>query len=367
MRIAYDHSAFTRQAFGGVSRYFSQLAQTIAAYSDHKINIIAPFHINRHLHEVAPYIVSGHYLPNYPSITKPFLKALNNGMTHRRLAEWKPDVLHETYFTPFPTTNLAVPRVVTIHDMIHEIYPDNFWSWDKTSRNKCIAVQRADHVICISESTRKDLIQFFDVDTSKISVVHHAYQRFDPPCEEELADIPVTPFILFVGHRDGYKNFSAMMKAYATSVHIRASFNVICFGGGNFRPQELAWFETLGIRGKVRQVSGRDALLGALYSRASAFVYPSLYEGFGLPPLEAMAHDCIVVCSNTSSIPEVVADAGEYFDPQDIDSIRVAIEKVLFASHESRINMVKKGRERLNHFSWRKCAEQTLEVYRNVI
>jgi glycosyltransferase involved in cell wall biosynthesis len=106
-------------------------------------------------------------------------------------------------------------------------------------------------------------------------------------------------------------------------------------------------------------------LLSRLYDCASVFVYPSLYEGFGLPPLEAMAHDCPIVCSNTSSIPEVVADAGEYFNSGDIESLCASIERVV-ESESYRDALITKGRERLKCFSWDRCANETLDVYKRL-
>lgn len=110
---------------------------------------------------------------------------------------------------------------------------------------------------------------------------------------------------------------------------------------------------------------GDDHELSALYSGASAFVYPSLYEGFGIPPLEAMAHDCPVVCSNAGSIPEVVGNAGRFFDPSDIDDMREAMEQVLY-SDERRRRLAALGRARLRDFSWQKCARDTFDQYRRL-
>lgn len=97
-------------------------------------------------------------------------------------------------------------------------------------------------------------------------------------------------------------------------------------------------------------------------SGACAFIFPSLYEGFGIPPLEAMSHDCPLVCSNTSSIPEVVGDAGEYFDPADAASMRAAIERVVTSDSHRKL-LISKGRARLKYFSWDCCAVETLEIY----
>jgi glycosyltransferase involved in cell wall biosynthesis len=117
---------------------------------------------------------------------------------------------------------------------------------------------------------------------------------------------------------------------------------------------------------QVMQFGGSDQMLAGLYEHASAFIYPSLYEGFGIPPLEAMSYGCPVVCSKTSSIPEVVGDAGEYFDPADIESMRVAIERVVTSDSHRKL-LIAKGRARLKYFSWDRCAAETLDLYMKLV
>lgn len=117
--------------------------------------------------------------------------------------------------------------------------------------------------------------------------------------------------------------------------------------------------------GRVEQINADDDLLAGLYKNAAAFIYPSRYEGFGIPPLEAMSMACPVICSNSSSIPEVVGNAGEYFDPDDTDTMRVAIEGVL-QSNDRRESLVQKGLERCLVFSWERCATETLAIYRSM-
>ena len=115
----------------------------------------------------------------------------------------------------------------------------------------------------------------------------------------------------------------------------------------------------------VIHLGGGDDRLATLYRGASAFIYPSKYEGFGIPPLEAMHLECPVICSMTSSIPEVVGEAGEYFDPDDAESIRHAIERVLQSS-DRRSELIALGRSRCNLFSWERCARETLDVYKRL-
>jgi len=148
---------------------------------------------------------------------------------------------------------------------------------------------------------------------------------------------------------------------------LRNAFDVIAFGGDTFNAAEQALIAKLGFAPQsVRQVGGDDAVLGSLYAQARAFIYPSMYEGFGLPPLEAMAHDCPVVTSNSSSMPEVVGNAGEYFDPMDIEAQAEAICSVVF-DEQRRSELIELGRQRLHLFSWERCALETQAVYQKVL
>jgi glycosyltransferase involved in cell wall biosynthesis len=205
----------------------------------------------------------------------------------------------------------------------------------------------------------------FDVAPEKVTVVHHGYEKL-PEIGSKVEKVNIDrPFLLFVGHRGGYKNFKGMLLAVASRKELRKDFDIIAFGGPAFNASEIDLIHKAGLRdGSVHQISGGDAILGQLYREASAFVYPSLYEGFGLPLLEAMAHGCPVVSSNTSSMPEVVGQAGEYFSPIDIGEQADAICNVVF-DLSRREGLVHLGNEQLNNFSWRKCAEETLDLYKN--
>jgi len=158
-----------------------------------------------------------------------------------------------------------------------------------------------------------------------------------------------------------------LLEAYATSKPLVDNFALVCFGGRPLQTEELRAMHHLGLKpGKVLHFSGSDKILASLYRKAHAFVYPSIYEGFGIPPLEAMAHDCPVICSHTSSMPEVIGKAGEYFDPRNIESIRGAIERVVSSSCR-RNTLIQNGRDRLKMFSWDQCAAETYAVYRKLL
>jgi glycosyltransferase involved in cell wall biosynthesis len=278
---------------------------------------------------------------------------------------WKPDIVHETYYA---SNSVAKKNIVlTVYDMIHEIFPDLFSSSDSTSVLKKQAVERASHVVCISEKTKNDLINFFKVDESKISVIYLGLEELFTQSNYFSLKMCNAHFLLYVGLRGGYKNFNKFIIAFTSSKILVQNFNIICFGGGEFNKEERQFLIEKGFSDKnISQISGDDQDLARLYQKASALVYPSLYEGFGLPPLEAMAHNCPVICSNTSSIPEVVGDAAGMFDPYDVESIKNAIERVVL-DNSVRNDLITRGKERVKLFSWDRCARETLDVYRRVL
>ena len=282
---------------------------------------------------------------------------------------WR-DSSRTSFTRPIFATRGVAPRnarvVLTVYDMIHERFPEYFSIASPTRREKALAVTRADHVICISEQTRRDLIEFLGVSPAKTSVVYLGFSLTAAPQATIENGALSRPFVLYVGSRNGHKNFAGLLHAYAASQFLMDEFDLVCFGGGELAAKENELISELGIAaGKIRQVSGNDGLLGFYYQAARAFVCPSLYEGFGIPPLEAMSFGCPVVCSNTSSIPEVVGDAAEQFDPADHESMRKAIESVV-GTDELRKNLIERGSERVGCFSWERCARETLDVYRRV-
>ena len=288
----------------------------------------------------------------------------NHVISRNAIKKWKPDIFHETYFSPRSNAPIGCPTVVTVYDMIHEKFPKYFNRFDPTSNWKEKAVKRATHIICISESTRRDLLELFPSLENKVSVVHLGFSTTQ--VIEEIGNIQ-RPYLLYVGTRNGHKNFLALLNAFVSSQKLCSEFNLVAFGGGAFTTSELQLINGLGLKEKqIIQVGGNDEILAGYYKNASAFIYPSVYEGFGLPPLEAMAQNCPVVSSNTSSMPEVIGDAGEFFDPNSIDEMREAIERVVFSSSRSR-ELIEQGKRRLEMFTWQNCANQTLNIYNQLI
>ena len=364
MKIAFDSQIFTMQEYGGISRYICSLAQQLNTRQNVEAKIFAPLHINAYVDSLPSSLAYGVKVPRIRN-TGRIVHAASQLLSRVAISRFKPQIVHETYFSSLSSTPKNARCVITVHDMIHERFSSAFSANDPTSEWKRKSLKRADHVICVSEHTQQDLLEFIDISPEKISVVHHGFNRLALPIVEKIA-LPL-PYLLYVGDRFGYKNFDGLLRAFASSSWLKSNLRIVCFGGGRLQINELALIKSLGLTLKqVEQVGGSDEQLASFYKNAAAFVYPSLYEGFGIPPLEAMSLNCPVICSDVSSIPEVVGDAAEYFDPKSIDSITVAIEGVL-QSNEKRNNIIAKGVERCEKFTWSRCANETLAVYKSIV
>lgn len=363
MKIIFDHQIFTLQAYGGISRYFVRLAQGLAALNVEP-RIIAPIYRSRYLKDLSKDYVRGFPVKHFIPRTTEFMTTINSVWSRLNMPE-KHDVLHETYYSKKPVIETRGPRVVTVYDMIHEKYPDKFSRGSQIAASKLSAIRRANHIICISHNTKKDLCEMLGVNDEKVTVIHLGFDASSFPLTFNSV-VKERPFLLYVGSRSGYKNFEGFIRAFASQSQLKNDFEVVAFGGDAFTPRELMIFKELGLKsGAIRQLNGTDQVLGKLYRTAAAFIYPSLYEGFGLPPLEAMAHGCPVVASNSSSMPEVIGDAGQYFDPLDIDAQAAAIMKVVF-DVDRRSELIKNGANRLMLFSWNKCSVETLKTYQKL-
>jgi glycosyltransferase involved in cell wall biosynthesis len=253
--------------------------------------------------------------------------------------------------------------------MIHEIYPDYFESSDRIREWKRQLAQKATKIIAISENTRQDIIRFYNIDPEKIEVTHLASSlKAEPPLEKNGHVQPVLsyPYLLFVGKRKLYKNFDFFISSAAPLLKQYPNLKVVCTGGEPISNEERQTFSTLGITGRVIQIFPDDAALGKLYLDAIALVFPSLYEGFGIPVLEAFNCGCPVIASNASSLPEIGGDAALYFNPGDSSSILEALD-IIVEDQEIRNECIKRGYQRAKEFSWEKTAKLTERVYKGAI
>ncbi|MEW5803373.1 MAG: glycosyltransferase family 1 protein [bacterium] len=368
MKIFYDYQIFSLQSYGGISRYFSEIAARISRFDEARVTLCALAHRNDYLKSHSLNSFVGFYVPHIPKTSK--IRQLCNGIATRYyLEKWRPNIIHETYYKAYYPRKTAgndkSKVVITIHDMIHEKFAECFPPADRVAVLKKAAVSRADHIICVSQNTRNDVLNLYRIGADRVSVVYHGcslrVRTMGPG-----SPIIERPFILYVGQRKGHKNFKNLLRAYAASQRLKDAVSLVCFGGGAFDPGEIKMIRDLNLdAAQVIQIFGNDDTLAGLYDRAQAFVYPSLYEGFGIPPIEAMALRCPVVCSNTGSLPEIVGEAAEVFNPYEVEHIMSALERVVFSKSRSD-ELRRLGLEQAAQFGWDRCSRETYNIYKRL-
>lgn len=366
MKILYDHQIFTSQKYGGISRYFYELMSEFNKMKNIE-TIVSLVVSNNHYISDKKFITYFDVLPNKQFRGKHRLfNFVNKPNTILKLKQQNFDIFHPTYYDPYFLKYIGnKPFVLTVHDMIHEKFREMFSPKDKTTEQKRLLVEKATKIIAVSENTKKDLIELFGTDESKIEVVYLGNSMFPKPDIKINFDIP-NRYLLFVGNRGSYKNFKRFIKSISDILKQDKGLFVLCAGGGKFNSSENQLFRELEISNKVLQYNLDDNSLAYFYQNALAFIFPSLYEGFGIPVLESFACGCPVICSNVSSLPEVAGEAACYFDPYSEDSIKNAVIKVLEDS-TFREDLIKMGTERLKKFSWKKTAEETKRIYESVL
>jgi len=368
LSILFDYQIFFHQEYGGISRYVIELASNLAAFDGTDVEIYGARHHNAYLQEPPPGVsVVGRKVARSASKLSRAVGLVGNAASFfAHASKASPTHIHQTYFYELFRPVSKATRIVTVYDMTHELFPKQFPAPMRTSRAKRRAVNQADHVICISESTRRDLVRLFDVSPEKVTAIPLGLSvRLAELAAsgQTLAPIHQRPYILYVGQRGGYKNFDNFIKAFGSSPRLLRELDILCFGGGALSAEELDAVRRAGVDpARLRQLGGDDNLLAAAYQHARFLVYPSLYEGFGFPPLEAMALGCAVACSNTSSMPEVVGDTAITFDPRSVDDLARAMTTLAddeAARQRSRIA----GAQRASLFTWQRCAESTRDLY----
>lgn len=290
-----------------------------------------------------------------------------------RLVRNVPDIVH------LPNQNFArfalfrrKPFIVTVHDLVRfyirfdpETVRERIWL-----KLDIMGVKRATHIIAVSQHTRNDLIRYMKIPESRITVIYNGIDRsIFKPYDVKLRLLD-KPYILYVGSERPRKNLGRLFEAFAILKEEFPDLKLLKVGPvgryDTYRRDSEKKLVRLGITrdvGFIDYVSEQD--LVSYYCSAALLAYPSLYEGFGLPPLEAMACGCPVVTSNASSIPEVVGDAGILVDPYNVQALAQAMKRVLTDS-KLRDDMVRKGFEQSKKFSWEKAAEQHQQVYDKV-
>lgn len=383
MKVLYDHQIFEHQRIGGVSRYFGEIIRHLPA--DVQANVSIQYTFNEYLRDMnIPFEWRDQLISYYSFLPKinfkgkkrlysflqerfpekyPDFYKVNQSRTIEKLEKGDFDIFHPTFFDDYYLDHLnGKPYVLTVHDMIIELYPEFINSPGFIKRKKKL-VDNAAHIIAVSENTKRDIVNVFGTSADKISVTYHASSLVDGGDKPE--NLP-NKYLLYVGDRRlGYKNFKFFIAAIQPILLDKKELCVVCTGD-RFTTEENNYFEALGIKNQLKIIFVDDTQMFGLYKSAEMFIYPSYYEGFGIPILEAFQAQCPVVLSNGSCFPEVAGDAGMYFDSKSPEQLRFAVLSLL-NNKELRQEIINKGTQRLQNFSWEKSALQTVEIYKEIL
>lgn len=382
MKVLYDYQAFLSQTHGGVTRSFAELIHNMPSDIGTEIAVLESDNVYLREMNLVPGLSPLHmsratFLGGVDSKWKEFAfntlnyvpfvntpKTLNRRNAIGRLESGEYDVFHPTFFDDYFLKHLhGKPFVLTVHDMISDRMSPDAKRNDKWTVSRDHLVACATHIVAVSENTRKDVMELLGVPEDRISVIYHGGPDVD--CNAlEMTDSPVEgPYILFVGARQvAYKNFKPFVEACVPVLKKRPELRIVCTGG-QFSPDEKQFFDELGVADRMLAVFASSEELNRLYHHAEAFVFPSAYEGFGIPILEAFACGCPVLLNNASCFPEVAGDAALYFN---MDTLGGVLEDFLSQGSSARAELVSKGFLRLADFSWKKAAESLAGIYRTL-
>jgi glycosyltransferase involved in cell wall biosynthesis len=358
MKILYDHQIFSYQELGGVSRYFCEMLK----------------HIPREYWDISVKLSNNIYLKNMKTDINyyNFFERLSFCKKARIMLELGKfysiskiklnnyDILHLTHYESYGLKYTKKPIVLTYHDKLFSSYVYN----KRTIKEQTKCFKHIDAVIAVSENTKRDLISLFDLPENKITVIYHGINRSEN--NYNLPRLINKKYLLYVGARKGYKNFSMLLEAFNYIINAYDSKLLLVCTGNNFNVDEKKQITKLKLDNNILVKRFTDDELINLYRYAELFVFPSKYEGFGLPLLEAMDNFCPVVCSNTSCFPEIAGDAAIYFDPDDKDLMINAILEIL-SSNDKRNKMMELGRLRSQQFTWKRTAQEHLRLYQSLI
>jgi len=363
VRVAFSPDVFSVEEYGGISRYFTELIPRVASMDGFEVSVHMGVSPNRYdLQSMRNQVASFRYVHFPFNRGMRYVAPLNElwFQSYMNMRSQQIDAVHMTYY-PRRMPTLRAQLTTTVHDMIPERFAD-LYSRSPLSTRKRACVDRCSRIIVISESTKRDLVEFYYVDPLRVDVTPLANSLHAEPGGDPVG----RPYVLFVGGRWGYKNFDRFVKVWAEMTSVRGSFLIVCFGGRRFSESEQCTLSELGLRDRAIWMGGSDVLLASLYAHAQALVYPSLYEGFGLPPLEAMHYGCPVVCSNSSSLPEVVGEAAVTVNTADPGALANGMAAVI-GDPILRAQLVLAGSAREATFTWDRTAVETVESYRRLL
>jgi glycosyltransferase involved in cell wall biosynthesis len=363
MRVGYDEQAFIAQRRGGVSRYFIALVEQWRAAPEWGVEPVLGFAFAPNEHARTAGMAHGlgpldRGVADFDVIAAG-AAYVANAPARRRLRQVH--VLHQTFYHPrFLRKSGRMPVVATVHDMIPDLYPELFHR--DPHLHKAEYLRRSDLVLCVSEATRHDLLRLYGDPGVPIRVTPLGVDAAFRPGLPRLQGMPPR-YVLYVGRRGAYKDFSVLVEALALA-RLDGAW-LVAVGGGAFTDDENALLRRAGLADCSVQLRVPEADLPNWYAAADLFVFPSRYEGFGLPTIEAMAAGCPTILADASSLPEVGGTAAEYFPAGDAPALATRMT-ALWEDPPARRRLGERGVERAREFGWAATARSTVEAYRLV-
>ena len=361
MKILYDHLCYS-EFYGGVSRYFTEVIKRLPKEIEYRIPL--KYTNNEYFKTLElPYKT---FFPNKHFKGQcSLINLLNTRYTKIEARKGNYDIYHQTHYDTFAFDLLpkTTKKVITIHDLNFFAIPQFYSKKNRLKEMQVDSIKRCDFIITVSDNTKKDLIRFFNIPETKIKVIYHGITM--PNIEYKVFPYKLDkPYILFVGSRYVYKNFVNTVRAFAKINH-NHDFYLVCTGTP-FSKEEFTLLNELNIQDSVKQIRADDRLLNSLYAGAEVFIYPSYYEGFGIPLLEAMCNNCPILCSDSSCFPEIAEDAAIYFNPYSVNDIVEKMQFILNNETEKK-KIVENGNNRMNFFSWEKSSALHYETYKMLL
>jgi len=371
LEVIVDGLVYQLQERGGISRLFSEIMPRMCDVDDSlKMLLLTqgrlrqPLPVHRSITHRAIPPMERYLKPK--RIWKSAVPSVNRLIRQLWVGSGEGRIWHSTYYS---VPNMWQGRsVATLHDMIFERFPEFFKGRNadlfRETKRRC--VESAQAIICVSETTRREVRNFYNLGNDRLHVVPNAYSDVFRRIEQfDQNEFPIgEPFLLYIGKRSKYKNFDLLIEAYASWTG-KKDIALVLVGCRPWSDQEKKQLDRLNIHNRVHILSSvTDEELCRLYNRAVAFVYPSLYEGFGIPLLEAMACGCPIIASRIPSTLEVAGDYPIYFNPTDAEELRASLETAL--SEGRRPERLLLGLEKTASYSWDHTAKKTLKVYHAV-
>lgn len=374
--ILFDYQIFEKQSFGGISKMYCEIIPYLSKCYDCMISIKRSN--NQHL--IDSHLVKD--LKPLKSVENTFLHKMhipgkrtieqllfhnqdNYKYTVNLLTKQQFDIFEPTYYDPYFLEYIGSKKyMLEIHDMTPELFPKYFGKDDYQVTNKKLLSSRALHIHTPSNKTKEDIVNIYNIKPEHITVISRGVNPLPLSTGKSLFSFP---YLLYVGSRFTYKNFTTLLHSFSQIAADNKDIRLVCTGA-NLSKDENILIHSLHLDGRIYHYVPTIKDFGDLYHNAVAFVFPSAYEGFGLPILEAYSCGCPVMLNNTSCFPEIAGDAAIYFNMNDKESDFYDKFKYMWEmSSSERQIIINKGYERVKLYSWDKTAQNLSAIYKKFI